>query len=139
MRMRFDRKGYRRVTLHLAGKRHDEGVHRLVLLAWGPSTSEPDLETRHLDGDPLNNFIGNLCWGTRRENAADRTRHGRSYRGEANGWSKLTAEQVTEMRQAYRAGGVTQAELARRFGVSRASVSMIVRGLYWSHIPEVAA
>ena len=36
---------------------------------------------RHLDGDSLNNCLENLVWGTRRENEADKIRHGRSLRG----------------------------------------------------------
>jgi len=38
----------------------------------------PGQETRHLDGDPLNNSVGNLCYGTRAENMQDRVRHKRA-------------------------------------------------------------
>jgi len=47
-------------------------VHRLVLLAFiGPS----DLQVRHLDGNPTNNNLSNLLYGTAKENAEDREFH----------------------------------------------------------------
>lgn len=50
-------------------------VHRLVLEAFvGP---RPDgLLARHLDGDPTNNALTNLRWGTYSENGLDSVRHG---------------------------------------------------------------
>lgn len=48
-------------------------VHRLVLEAFiGPS----NLITRHLDGNPANNVLSNLAWGTPAENSADMRVHG---------------------------------------------------------------
>lgn len=50
-------------------------VHRLVLEAFvGPPP--PGMETRHLDGDPHNNRLGNLKWGSSSENNDDIVAHG---------------------------------------------------------------
>lgn len=50
-------------------------VHRLVLEAFaGPCPS--GMEALHGDGDPSNNRIQNLRWGTRSENIQDAIRHG---------------------------------------------------------------
>ena len=50
------------------------GVHKLVALAFlGPANG---LEVRHLDGNPQNNRLENLAYGTRQENAQDMVRHG---------------------------------------------------------------
>jgi hypothetical protein len=74
-------KGYLRVRLTIMGKRRSYFVHKLVAAAFLPSKPSPQHEVRHLDGDPLNNAASNLAWGTRKDNAADRERHGRTSRG----------------------------------------------------------
>jgi hypothetical protein len=52
-----------------------KAVHRLVGEAFlGPLP--PGLETRHLDGNSLNNAVGNLKYGTHSENMHDQVRHG---------------------------------------------------------------
>lgn len=47
--------------------------------------------------------------------------------------AKLTPERVTEAKRLY-ASGVTQTEIARRFGVHSATISRTVRGENWAHI-----
>ena len=75
LRQLTDEHGYRRVTLYRGGESYNRKVHSLVLEAFiGPRPA--GLETRHLDGDPANNRITNLRWGTRSENVADVLRHG---------------------------------------------------------------
>lgn len=50
-------------------------VHTLVLEAFvGPPPA--GTECRHLDGNPANNSIENLAWGTSSQNKWDRVRHG---------------------------------------------------------------
>lgn len=66
-----DSEGYRPVNLDGKCKR----IHSLVLLAFvGPRPQ--GLVTRHLDGNPLNNALSNLKYGTESENLADSRRHG---------------------------------------------------------------
>jgi hypothetical protein len=55
--------------------------------------------------------------------------------GEDSPMAKLTTSQVVEMRLAS-AAGCWNGELARRFEVSPATVSLIVRGKRWAHIQE---
>ena len=50
-------------------------IHQLVLEGF-VGKRENGLETRHLDGNPANNQLSNLVWGTRQENQFDRLRHG---------------------------------------------------------------
>lgn len=50
-------------------------VHRLVMLAFVGPRPEGQ-EVRHLDGDPTNNRLGNLAYGTPSENSYDAIRHG---------------------------------------------------------------
>lgn len=56
---------------------------------------------------------------------------GRGNRGETNTHAKLTWEQVEEIREIYARGGVTQAALGKRFGISQVMVGGIVRGTAW--------
>lgn len=47
----------------------------------------------------------------------------------------MTAEQVREIRRAYFSREATQAELGRRFGRRQNTISRIVSGITWSHVP----
>lgn len=69
--------GYLAVKLALAGRTRTTYVHELVLKAFvGPRPhTEERGEIRHLDGNKTNNNLGNLKYGTVRENVADRMRH----------------------------------------------------------------
>lgn len=57
----------------------------------------------------------------------------RGPRGEENGKTKLSTEQVAQIRALYAAGGVTQAELGRQFGVAQSNISWIVTGQSRQH------
>jgi hypothetical protein len=72
----YDRaKGYKEVSLMRGGRACKRKVHLLVLAAFvGPRPT--GLQTRHLDGNPANNKLGNLIYGTPSENNHDRVRHG---------------------------------------------------------------
>lgn len=128
--------GYRLVDLIRDGERHGRLVHRLVLEAFiGPSPK--GMECRHLDGNPANNRLDNLMWGTRSENAGDRTRHGRSHRGSKHHNTILDEAKVLEIRQRY-AGGELQTDLMAEFGVSRDTIKRILDGEGWAHVPTMA-
>lgn len=65
-------KGYMRVGID---QRRVATIHRLVCEAfYGPRPV--GLVTRHLDGDPANNVLSNLRYGTQSENELDKVRHG---------------------------------------------------------------
>lgn len=76
--------GYLTVRLVIDGKRKRFAVHRLVAAQYLPPRPSDQHEVRHLDGDKTNNRASNLAWGTRKENADDRERHGRTSRGPAH-------------------------------------------------------
>jgi len=84
-------RGYHQVVLSVSGVRNLRYVHQLVCEAFNGQRTARD--TRHLDGNPLNNTPQNLKWGTPQENANDRVLHGRTDRprGPRN-WDQLYAE-----------------------------------------------
>lgn len=73
--------GYPSVRMIVDGKRKRCLVHKLVAAKYLPGRPSPSHEIRHLDGDKNNNHHTNLGWGTRKDNADDRERHGRTSRG----------------------------------------------------------
>lgn len=127
--------GYLRVSVHNGKQRVSKFVHILVLEAF---VGECPLgqQCRHLNGDPSDNRLANIRWGTSKQQAQDKRRHGTMARlaGEKNGFSKLTATEVVRMRAMYESGRYTQETLARLFEVSQTSVSRVVLRRCWSHI-----
>ena len=77
-----------------------------------------------------------LFLGTGRDNMADCVAKGRKrgLHGSASGTAKLTEAQVRSIR---REQGTAQRELARRYGVSVPTISMILSRKTWTHIEEV--
>ncbi len=64
---------------HLNNTQIGKGVHCIVAAAFiGPRPS--GWETRHIDGNPSNNRLENLEYGTRSDNAEDSKRHGTHFR-----------------------------------------------------------
>ena len=56
-------------------------------------------------------------------------------RGENHAKSKLTEAEVIAIRKEYAAGGVTQKQLAEKYGVGATRIYMIGNGLSWQHVP----
>lgn len=52
-------------------------------------------------------------------------------RGERNGMATLLQSDVDDIRGAYARGGVTQRELAERYGVRQTAISRIISGKRW--------
>lgn len=101
-------------------------VHSLVAEAFiGPRPE--GTEVRHLDGNPCNNHRSNLCYGTRAENIEDRYLHGGGTAGENYGATKLTDQQVEEIRHLASRGELFQYQIAAMYGVSQTCVSLIHR------------
>lgn len=123
--------GYHGVVLSGRGLRKSLLIHRIVLEAFvGPRPA--GMGTRHLDGNPANNHLSNLCWGDQSANELDKRRHGTDQSGERNAAAKLTLEQIQEIRE--NPNGESQRALAVRFGIQQPQVSRIVTGKRWGHL-----
>lgn len=130
------RNGYLFVQLRIAPcRRKFMQVHALVLEAFvGPCP--PGMEARHFpDRDKTKNVVGNLSWGTRQENADDRTTHGTASAayGEDHHKAKLTVVQVVEAR-ALSTAGEPVANLARRYGVDYGTMQKAVLRKTWKTV-----
>jgi hypothetical protein len=102
-------------------------VHELVLLAFtGPAP--PKTEARHRDGDPTNNRLANLSWGTRGDNIRDKKWH----KGQST--YKLGPCDVYFIKTALKYKTVKRSELTRIFNISISAVDKIRSLVYHTDI-----
>ncbi len=102
------------------------GAHRVSwALANGPI--DASIHVCHRCDNPPCVNPAHLFLGTRSDNMQDMVAKGRYV-----GRSILTRAQADEIRAIHNAGGVTGADIARRFGVSPAAVYAIVKGKRWA-------
>lgn len=78
--------------------------------------------------------------GTIQDNMEDMTVRGRRVRGERVGNSRLTAEQINSIRDAYcpRSKDANQYALAKQHGVTQSLISMILNRKRWEHLSHEA-
>lgn len=123
--------GYPFVSLSYGAVVRGLFVHTLVARAFlGPPL--PGHEVNHKDSDRANPHLDNLEYVTRKGNMAHARAKGRTKPppanpGEAHNTAKLTAEQVTEIRQSPE----SIVTLARRFGVNKGTISRARIGQNW--------
>lgn len=118
--------GYTAVTLSKSGAIKKENVHRLVLLSF--VGAYPDgYEVCHNNGLRDDNKLSNLRWDTRSGNHSDKKRHGTSQEGERHGMSKLTWQQVKEIR----ASEKTSKDLAEIYQTDYSNICLIRRNKAW--------
>lgn len=73
--------GYMVLNLTIHGQRKRWYVHKLIAELFLPKRPGPEYQLRHLNGNVKNNSVDNLSWGTAKENAEDRSRHGKTSKG----------------------------------------------------------
>jgi hypothetical protein len=104
-------------------------AHRYMCeLAHGAPPS-PDHEAAHSCGNGHRFCVNprHLSWKTKSENQADRARHGTKATGPRGKITQAIADEIRRL-----AGQMRQRDIAERFGVSRANVSLIVAGKAWT-------
>lgn len=136
--------GHLQVGLYKNRKQKRLSIHRLVLETFiGPCPL--DMECRHLDGNPTNNRLNNLKWGTHSENVQDSIGHGTFFHpdnsGSNNGHAILKESDIPKIRRLLKSGrdGIpgkkhSQEEIAKIFDVNRYTISMISTKKTWKHI-----
>ncbi len=93
----------------------------------------PGKVVRHRCDNPACCNPAHLILGTPAQNVADRCARGRSARGESNGRSRLSADQVIELYTRWHAGeGSTS--LATEYGITDRAVRLIIHGRNWRHL-----
>lgn len=121
---RISKQGYGKVCLD--GK--DRFAHRIAWMwAHGGDPIPAGMFVCHKCDNPPCINPAHLFLGTPRDNVADMVAKGRNATGLSLPQTKLTAEQVMEIRAAY-AVGVTQDELGQKYGVTGAYICVLLSG-----------
>jgi hypothetical protein len=127
--------GYMQVIL---AKRHEKQravrVHRMVMeVFYGRS----DLQVNHIDGNKFNNCLNNLEYCTAKENIAHAKNLGLvNNSGEKNNLSKLTEQQVLEIRRNIKNKTKSQRAMAKDYGVHYQTINDISTRRTWDHLKE---
>lgn len=108
-------------------------IHRLVAMAFLPKPEDGQTVVRHLDGDPSNNHVPNLAWGTQADNMADCVRHGRTNAGERNPHAKLTVAMVKLIRSMHEEGYDIR-QICAEFAVDKETIRAVIKRRSWKHV-----
>lgn len=128
--------GYLTVTLRSSQTVKMFKLHILLLEAFvGPRPAGMDA-CHFPDPDPYNCALWNLRWGTKSENMQHKKLQGTWQGGSNNPRAKLSEADVVEIRRLFAAQTNKQDKitLARKFGVSRTLIRLIVNGRIWGHV-----
>lgn len=129
--------GHLFVRLYQNNKAYTRRVHRLVLETYS-SNCPKGMECRHLNGNPKDNRLCNLKWGTHSENMQDAVRHGTSggflVCGERVNTSKLKEKDIRMIVYMYKTKLFKQREIAKIYNIDASSVSNIVCKKTWKYL-----
>lgn len=105
-------------------------VHRLVALAF-IDNPENKPQINHIDGVKTNNDVSNLEWVTNSENQLHAWRIGlQPVRHAIN--CCFTEEEAKQIREEYLNESVSHRDLAKRHGVSKTTISDLLKGKYYN-------
>lgn len=124
--------GYGRISSRYRGRLLLAHVASWILHS---GSSPNELLTLHKCDHPPCVRPSHLFLGTKRDNTMDSIAKGRwaPQFGSHNGNSKLSEEQILEIRRGYLAGR-TNPEMAIQYGVTRHCIWEVVRRMKWTHI-----
>ena len=121
-KLKFDSSSnYYRIQLGKYSKK--ESVHRIVASLFIPNTKNKPC-VNHINGDKLDNRISNLEWCTYSENEV----HSRDVlkkqyaKGSDLPQTKISKEESVKIKELFKTGKYTKAELSRMFNVSRKAI-----------------
>ena len=108
---------------------------RIVCNAWhGPSPTDKPFAL-HKNDYGWDDTPGNLYWGSDSDNRKDAWRNGQiAACGEKASGSKLTEQEVIEIRIKHASGAYSQRYLANIYQVSNVTINHIVHRITWRHI-----
>lgn len=124
---------YPSVSLYICGKKKMHNIHRLVAIAFIPNPYNKPC-VNHIDGNKENNFVENLEWATHSENQYHACDIGLMPSGEDSHMSKLSENDVLQIRSIFDQGFFTYKEIANAFDVTLTNVHKIVKMETWRNV-----
>ena len=131
-------RGYLRVSFTYNKKKFTRMVHTLVMLAFNTSRLKGCDKISHKDGNRQNNKLSNLIYvsqSTIYKNTS-KNKKGPNNQGSRNNKSKLNEAQVAEILRSYSKRRGEIKELAMKYQVNPITISSILNGKTWSHVPR---
>lgn len=126
--------GYWYIVMHKGKTKMACAIHRLVAESFIGESPFEGAQVAHSDGNKSNNCYKNLRWVSRKENEADKVKHGRSNRGcHKSGRAILCEEDIRAIRKKYN-NGTTPSVLAAQYGVSRQTINSAVAFRSWKWV-----
>ncbi|HGO1484269.1 TPA: NUMOD4 domain-containing protein [Staphylococcus aureus] len=122
--------GYYQVGLNNKGKRIYFYIHRLVGEAFIDNPSNLS-QINHVNGNKEDNSVNNLEWVSAKDNTIHSWKTGLSKGGENHGMSKLTNNEVLEIRKKYLSKNYSQRKLAKEYNVSQKTIYNIINKKQW--------
>jgi hypothetical protein len=120
----IDQNGYKYISLSDGNKKTKVAIHSLVLNSFVGDPQKNQI-CRHLDGNPINNCLWNLSWGSYKENSADTKKHGKYIKK-----SKLTKDQVLEIYLSKEFSSV----LAKKYNVASSTIRAVKIKQNWKDL-----
>lgn len=123
-----------KLKLHRDKVEHRHSVGHLILLTFvGPPPKE--MVCCHGERGRDCHELSNLSWGTQLKNlGADKRRDGTLPQGKKNSQSKLTDQDILNIRAKYASGNYTQRQLAIEYNIQQPEISRIIARKRWAHI-----
>jgi len=134
---RLNQDGYHILNLWINGKEQSKRIHQLVLQAFVGPPGEGE-EVHHINGDKNDNRLVNLEYVTHVENLRHYWETDEAkvncLRGSAHGMSRLTEQDVENMRNEYSHDDISLVQLSKKYGVAPNTVGDAVKGKTWEHV-----
>ena len=122
----YSKHGHQHVQLRNAAGCMTVILARTVLLTFNGPPPDESFQCAHEDGNPSNNYIGNLTWKTCKDNQHDRIRHNTDPIGDRNPAAKLSNDVIESLRADSEI--MKTADLSAKYGISMSHTRKIVRG-----------